>query len=230
MPRSPFLDVETPVTFKDQPGVQSAVLYTYIPLCNLECFQCHNKLSFDGRSGFISYKKLSDKLDKLKLLGVELIIISGGEPTLEKRLEEGLQFIKEKGFPVRIDTNGTMPDRIEELIRNKMVDGFALDIKIPIKNVYSDEEKERFKQILFSNKRENDEKLFWYVENLIESVEKIKNFTKKYSLALENNSHFTILRTVRYPLLTESDIVDIKAFAEATGIPYQLNPFYSVEA
>ncbi|WP_456437333.1 radical SAM protein [Desulfurobacterium sp.] len=224
MPLSPFLDVETPVTFKDQPGVQSAVLYTYIPLCNLECFQCHNKLSFDSRSGFISYEKLSEKLDKLKLLGVELIIISGGEPTLEKRLEEGLKFIRKADFPVRIDTNGTLPDRIEELIRNKMVDGFALDIKIPIKDVYSDEEKARFKQILFSNKLENDEKLSWYVENLKKSVEKIKKFT------LENGSQLTILRTVRYPLLTEKDLSDIRTFAESTGIPYQINPFYSVEA
>ncbi|OMH40711.1 radical SAM protein [Desulfurobacterium indicum] len=230
MPLSPFLDVETPITFKDQPGIQSAVFYTYIPLCNLECFQCHNKLSFDGRSGFISYEKLDNKLNQLKLLGVELIIISGGEPTLEKRLEEGLKFIKEKGFPVRIDTNGTVPGKIEELIRNKMVDGFALDVKIPIKNVYSDEEKERFKQILFSNKLENDEKMFWYVENLKKSVEKIKKFAKKKPLPLENYSQLTILRTVRYPLLTEKDIADIKAFAEATGIPHQLNSFYSVEA
>ncbi len=224
MPLSPFLDVETPVTFKDQPGVQSAVLYTYIPLCNLECFQCHNKLSFDNRSTFISYEKLSNKIGKLKLLGVELIIISGGEPTLEKRLEEGVKFIRERGLPVRIDTNGTLPDRIEELIRKKMVDGFALDIKIPIKSTYSDEEKERFKQILFSNSAEKDEKLFWYVENLKKSVEKIRKF------ALENGSQLTIFRTVRYPLLKDDDICAIREFVGNTGIPYQLNPFYTVEA
>ena len=224
MPLSPFLDVDIPVTFKDQPGVQSAVLYTHIPLCNLECFQCHNKAGFDPSPGFISYEKLLDKLNKLKLLGVELIIISGGEPLLAKNLIEGLKFIKQAGFPVRVDTNGTLPEKIEYLIGKKVVDGFALDIKIPLKSAYSGDEIERFNEILFSQKEKNRKKIQFYVRKIKESVKKINK------LAIANDFQYTILRTVRYPLLKEEDIRVIEKFAEETGIPFQINPFYPVEA
>ncbi|SNR92139.1 radical SAM protein [Desulfurobacterium atlanticum] len=224
MPLSPFLDVDTPITFKDQPGVQSAVLYTHIPLCNLECFQCHNKAGFDPSTQFASYEKLLDKLNKLKLLGVELIIVSGGEPLLEKRLKEGLKFIKQLGFSVRVDTNGTLPETIEQLIREKVVDGFALDVKIPIKSVYFDDEIERFNEILYSKKEKNEKKIKLYVQKIKKSIEKIKK------LAIANDFQYTILRTVKYPLLKEEDIEEIKRFVRETGIPFQLNPFYPVEA
>ena len=224
MPLSPFLDVDIPVTFKDQPGVQSAVLYTHIPLCNLECFQCHNKAAFDGQGTFLSYEKLLEKLDKLKLLGVELIIVSGGEPLLEKRLIEGVEFIKIEGFSVRIDTNGTLPDKVEQLTGEKVADGFALDIKIPIKNEYYEEEIIRFNEILFSKKEKNRKNVKFYAEEIKKSVKKIKEF------AIANDFQYTILRTVKYPLLTEKDVGEIKKFAKETGIPFQLNPFYPVEA
>ncbi len=214
---SPFVSVDSPITFRDHPGVQSILFYTNFHLCNLNCYQCHNRHHFKGNASFLSYGEVSQRLSMARLLGVELVIVSGGEPTLEPRIEEGLSFIKEQGFPVRLDTNGTNPQRVCDLIEKGLIDGLALDVKVPLLDDYTPDQKERFKRILFSTNNVPDEKLFEYVNNVRLTIELIK----KYSLP------FTILRTVEYPLLTDEDrefITDV-----VKSLPHSFNPFYEVE-
>jgi pyruvate formate lyase activating enzyme len=217
MELSPFLRVDTPTTFRDHPGVQSIVLYTNIHLCNLNCFQCHNRHHFRTKPEFMRYEELSQKLSMAELLGVELVVISGGEPTLEPNLEEGLSFVKERGFPIRLDTNGTNPKKLEKLIENRLIDGIALDVKIPLLDEYTPDQKKRFKRILFSREDISDRALLEYTKH----VEITINLIMKYSLP------FTILRTVEYPLLTESDKRLIQESVKS--LPHQFNPFYPVE-
>ncbi|WP_163328455.1 radical SAM protein [Desulfurobacterium thermolithotrophum] len=217
---SPFLDVETPITFRDQPSIQSAVLYTEINLCNLNCYHCHNRHGYNeykGKREKLSYKKLKEKLLMLKALGVELIIISGGEPTLEKKLEEGLRFIRSLGLPVRVDTNGTNPEVIQRLIEESVVDGFAVDIKIPLKVRYTPQELKRFKRVLFSTEDVDDGVVLNYSKKLMASLEIIK----------KNPLQYTVFRTVEYPLLLEEDKNEIRKLLEFS--PHQFNPFYPVE-
>jgi pyruvate formate lyase activating enzyme len=57
------------------------------------------------------------------------VAITGGEPLLNKDIEELLYPIKELGYPIKLDTNGFFPDMIEKLIDHKLVDMFAMDIK-----------------------------------------------------------------------------------------------------
>jgi len=217
MALSPFLKLDIPVTFKDHPGVQSAVLYTDINLCNLNCFQCHNRHAYSGKEERFTHEELREKLSMLKLLGVELIIVSGGEPTLEENLEEGLRLIKELGFPVRVDTNGTNPEVVERLIEKRLVDGFAVDVKIPLKGEYTPSELQRFKRILFSDDGVPDEAVYEYANRLRITI----NTIRRYSLP------FTLFRTVIYPLLTKEDRVLISE--ELKSLPHQFNPFYPVE-
>jgi len=214
---SPFLDVDIPVTFRDHPGIQSAVLYTEINLCNLNCYQCHNRHAYSEKKEKITYQKLEEKLSMLKLLGVELIIISGGEPTLEKNLKEGLKFIKSLGFPVRVDTNGTNPEVVQQLIEERLVDGFAVDVKIPIKDEYTPQELERFKTILFTKSDLDNAVIYDYSKKLKITIEIIR----KYSLP------YTIFRTVEYPLLSSQDKNQLRKLLES--LPHQFNPFYPVE-
>ncbi len=214
---SPFIDVDIPVTFRDHPNTQSAVLYTEITLCNLNCYQCHNRYAYSEKKEKITYQKLEEKLSTLKLLGVELIIVSGGEPTLEKNLKEGLEFIKSLGFPVRVDTNGTNPEVVQQLIEEKLVDGFAVDVKIPIKDEYTPQELERFKTILFSKANLDNAVVYDYSKKLKITIEIIR----KYSLP------YTIFRTVEYPLLLLEDRNQIRKLLES--FPHQFNPFYPVE-
>ncbi len=214
---TPLVKTEIPVTFRDHPGVQSALFYTDVNLCNLNCFQCHNRNSFKGTPTFFSYEELEEKLKFLKLMGVELIIVSGGEPTLVPLLGEVLDFIKQAGFPVRVDTNGTFPERVKELLSKELVDGFAVDIKIPLLDEYTPDQLKRFKTILFSSERVDESKVLEYVKNLSLTIEIIEKYSPPY----------TVFRTVRYPLLREEEI---KVIAEGVKFfPHQVNPFYSLE-
>lgn len=214
---TPFLKVEIPTTFKDHPGVFSAVLYTKIHQCNLNCYQCHNRHYFKGEEEFFTERELREKLKMLKLLGVELVIVSGGEPTLEDRLEEGLRVIKEENFPVRVDTNGTRPERVEKLIENRLIDGLAVDVKIPLLDDYTPDQLKRFMRILFSREDLEPSAVYNYSKKLRITIEIIKRYPLPY----------TIFRTVKYPLLTESEIELIRK--ELKSSPHQVNPFYPVE-
>ncbi len=69
-----------------------------------------------------------DFLKKRKGL-IDGVVISGGEPTLQKDLNEVCRHIKQLGFPVKLDTNGSRPSVIKHLIENKLVDYIAMDIK-----------------------------------------------------------------------------------------------------
>ena len=216
---TPFLKVDLPTTFNDHPGVFSALLYTKIHQCNLNCYQCHNRHSFKGKEEFFTREELKEKLKMLKLLGAQLIIVSGGEPTLERNLEEGLELIKEEGFPVRIDTNGTLPKRVEELAKKMLIDGVALDVKIPLLPEYTPHQLERFKRILFSSEGLAPSKVYEYVQRVKMTIEVIKRYSLPY----------TLLRTVRYPLLKEEEISLIKESLKSLPYPHQVNPFYPVE-
>jgi pyruvate formate lyase activating enzyme len=69
---------------------------------------------------------LEEKKDKL-----EGVVVCGGEATINQELPEFLSLIKEKGFKVKLDTNGSNPEMLEKLVQEKKVDYFAMDIKAP---------------------------------------------------------------------------------------------------
>jgi pyruvate formate lyase activating enzyme len=64
------------------------------------------------------------------------VVISGGEPLAQKQLPTLLQKIKKMGFFVKIDTNGTYPYRLKELLNQRLVDYVAMDIKAPFNKMY----------------------------------------------------------------------------------------------
>jgi len=64
---------------------------------------------------------------------LEAICVSGGEPLLEQELEVLLHVIKDRGLQVKIDTNGSLPSRLEEVLKTKLVDYIAMDVKAPLR-------------------------------------------------------------------------------------------------
>lgn len=131
---------------KDFPGYISSTVF--LGGCNFRCPYCHNSdlvLRPETLSSFpLDYFTLY--LDSRKDW-LEGICISGGEPLLDKDLEDLLCFIKERNFLVKIDTNGSFPLRLEELIKEKLVDWIAMDVKAPL---------ERYKEVTRSNVKEED--------------------------------------------------------------------------
>ena len=63
---------------------------------------------------------------------IEAVIVTGGEPTLQKDLDRFLMKIKEMGYLTKVDTNGSQPEVLERLIEGKLVDYLAMDIKGPL--------------------------------------------------------------------------------------------------
>ncbi len=62
------------------------------------------------------------------------VVISGGEPTFHNDLDMLIKIFKDMGLKVRLDTNGTNPDKIEDLIQRELIDCIAMDIKAPLRD------------------------------------------------------------------------------------------------
>ncbi|MFH1111878.1 MAG: anaerobic ribonucleoside-triphosphate reductase activating protein [Patescibacteria group bacterium] len=121
------------LTLIDYPGKVAAVLFTYG--CNFACAFCHNPELVDAKlknkNKFISEEEFFKFLNKRQGL-IEGVCITGGEPTLHQDLPEFIAQIKALGFLVKLDSNGTNPPVLKNLISKKLVDYIAMDIKAPL--------------------------------------------------------------------------------------------------
>ena len=96
--------------------------------CNFRCPFCHNGTTVLEADTFIPYENILDYLKSRKGL-IDAVVVSGGEPTLMPDLKEKIVKLKELGFLVKLDTNGTNPEVIKDLYENKLIDYVAMDIK-----------------------------------------------------------------------------------------------------
>ncbi len=116
----------------DYPGCLAAVLFTIG--CRYDCFYCHNR-SLIPAEGSQKTPQLSEErvLEYLRYRSMVLegVVISGGEPTQQGDLIEFLGRVKQLGYSVKLDTNGSHPDMLSGLIASKLIDYAALDVKAP---------------------------------------------------------------------------------------------------
>ena len=98
--------------------------------CNFRCPFCHNAslVLRAGEAQEISEADFFNYLNKRKEM-LDGVCITGGEPTLCPDLEDFIKKIKELGLLVKLDTNGTFPEKIESLLDKGLVDYIAMDIK-----------------------------------------------------------------------------------------------------
>lgn len=114
-------------SFVDFPNNISAVVFTFG--CNFNCWYCHNRRIIEGEKIEIySEDDILNFLDKRKGQ-LDGLVISGGEPTLCNDLESFIKKVKEKGFLVKLDTNGSNPEVLEKLISKNLLDFVAMDVK-----------------------------------------------------------------------------------------------------
>ncbi len=114
----------------DYPEKISAIIFTQG--CNFRCLYCHNPqlLSYTNDS-FIEELLVFDFL-KSRIGKLDAVVLSGGEPCLQKDLSEFIKKVKSMGFAVKLDTNGSSPEVLQQLIDNGFLDYIAMDIKAPL--------------------------------------------------------------------------------------------------
>jgi pyruvate formate lyase activating enzyme len=115
----------------DYPGHISAVVFTIG--CNFRCPYCHNPELVEETADellvedfFALLRKRQGKLDG--------VTVTGGEPTMHEDLPEFVASIKELGFKVKLDSNGTNPTMLRKMIDAGHIDYLAMDIKSPLAN------------------------------------------------------------------------------------------------
>lgn len=104
----------------------SVVLFS--KACNFRCPFCHNGDSVLNAQEELNFADILAFLKTRKGL-VDAVVFTGGEPTLEPDLEVKIKAVRELGFDIKLDTNGTNPELLEKLLDDGVVDYVAMDIK-----------------------------------------------------------------------------------------------------
>ena len=115
------------MTLLDYPGKVACTVFLFG--CNYRCPFCHNAELLEGKAEpLMTKEEFLSFLSKRKGL-LDAVCISGGEPTLSAGLKELMTDIKALGFSVKLDTNGSRPAILRELVEAGLVDYVAMDIK-----------------------------------------------------------------------------------------------------
>lgn len=128
------------MTLIDYPGKIAATVF--LVGCNFRCPYCHNPELVDPELARLVGRRVEGQpqIKESELLGfldervgfLDGVCITGGEPTIHSDLLIFIQNIKKRGFLVKLDTNGSNPEMLENLVKNDLVDFIAMDIKTSI--------------------------------------------------------------------------------------------------
>ncbi len=120
------------LTLLDYPGYLAAIIFTQG--CNFQCPFCQNSTLIDNKiKGTITEQEVLEYLEKRKNV-LDGLCISGGEPLLQRGLESFIRKVKDLGYKVKLDTNGSNPDKLKKLLDNNLLDYVAMDIKNDFNN------------------------------------------------------------------------------------------------
>lgn len=184
------------MTLLDYPGKVACTVF--LAGCDLRCPFCHNSELLDPRGAepVMSSEELLSFLKKRRGL-LEGVAITGGEPLLSSGLRGLIESIRELGYPVKLDSNGTHPALLCSLIQDGLVDYVAMDIK---------------------NSREK------YAATCgLESLD-LSRINESICLLKEGRVRYEFRTTVMHPLHDSSSFEDIADWLSGAGL-YFLQPF-----
>lgn len=186
----------TPFTHLDYPDHLACIVW--MGGCNMRCDYCYNKDIALTKESRFSFKDILSFLEKRVGL-LDSIVLSGGEATLHN-LVPFCQAIKNLRFKIKLDTNGTNPLLLKQLLELNLIDYVALDYKAP---------KKKFQSITHSNLYEK--------------------FSNSLDLLIKNNFEFEVRTTIHNDLLDENDINTIieDLYSRGYNKSYYLQKFLS---
>ena len=181
------------LTLIDYPGKLAAIIF--VSGCSFRCGFCYNpELVLPEK--IKEHPKISEDFifDFLKERQgmLEGVVITGGEPTIQRDLPDFLKKIKNLGYSVKLDSNGSNPEMLKELIDKKLIDYIALDIKGP---------REKYQKITGAEV----------------DLEKIK---KSVELAKNSNIDYEFRSTILPIVHTKEDIVNMAKWISGAKVYY----------
>ena len=126
-----------PFTLTDYPGHVAAIVFTQG--CNWRCPYCHNAqlLPIDRpKSDLIPEAYVFDHLAR-RCCQLDGLVITGGEPTIQEDLPRFIRRVRRLGLKIKLDTNGSQPGVIRQLLEENLLDYIAMDIKAPLEQYES---------------------------------------------------------------------------------------------
>lgn len=180
----------------DYPGEMACAIF--LVGCNFNCGYCHNPSLISGDGAYVPKEEVMEYL-RFRRNMLDAVCISGGEPTCNKDLKGFIKEIKDMGYKVKLDTNGTHPEVIKELIDENLLDYVAMDIKA-------------------SPKKYNE------VTGCNVNLELIKSTIK----ILKNSGIKHEFRTTYLPVLDEKDIDEITGTFVGKNSKYFIQQFRNV--
>ena len=116
------------LTILDYPGKVACIVFT--PGCNFRCPFCHNAslVTHIDKDTYLDIDEVLSYLKKRQGL-LDGVVITGGEPLLQDGIEEFIAEIKTLGYCVKLDTNGSFPEKLISVVEKGLVDYVAMDIK-----------------------------------------------------------------------------------------------------
>ncbi len=188
-------------TLVDYPGKFACIIF--VGNCNFVCPYCHNPfLVVDPESQpLITEKQFFAFLNKRKGK-LDAVVITGGEPTLRKKLFLFAQKIKEMGFLIKLDTNGSNPDMVKKLHLAGYIDYIGIDYKCPMR---------RYSEFIPAN-----------------SIDPCKKIQKTISYTVASKIPYDIRTTVHRAILSPEDLIimrkELDELAVNEWILQQFNP------
>ncbi|BDB96510.1 anaerobic ribonucleoside-triphosphate reductase activating protein [Candidatus Hydrogenosomobacter endosymbioticus] len=175
----------TSFTLQDFPDKVACILWFYG--CNFRCLYCHNPGLVIGNRSVLDESEVWSFLQS-RIGKLDGVVLSGGEATLDKDLLCIARKIKSMGFAVKLDTNGSNPRVLSNLLSDRLLDYIAIDFKAP---------RCKFKYIT--------------------GVNSFDNFRRSLLILCESDIKFEVRTTVHSDLLSEDDVSEIIEELDAAG-------------